>query len=104
MASGSLCKNNSKRGCTESLVTWPTPVRFENSVESCAKSTPFSNCRYPTGVSVAGVDTVGRPGLASGTDDVIDCARLSRAKALNMQNKQIGMIFNLSPLNRRTQI
>jgi hypothetical protein len=49
-------------------------------------------------VSVAGVDTVGRPGLASGTDDVTDCARLSRAKALNMQNKQIGMIFNLSPL------
>jgi hypothetical protein len=30
-----------------------------------------------TGVSVAGVDTVGRPGLASGTGAVADCARLS---------------------------
>ena len=58
-------------------MTWPMPMRFENSVESSAKSTPFSNCRYPTGVSVAGVDTVGRPGLASGTDGVPDCAGLS---------------------------
>src|SRR5258708_32437072 len=27
---------------------------------------PVSNCRYPTGVIVAGVETVGRPGFASG--------------------------------------
>jgi hypothetical protein len=31
----------------------------------------------PTGVSVAVVETVGRPGLASGTDIVPDCAGLS---------------------------
>src|ERR1700719_883492 len=104
MASGSLCKNNSKRGCTESLVTWPTPVRFENSVESCAKSTPFSNCRYPTGVSVAGVDTVGRPGLASGSDVVPDCAELRGARRPNTPSKKIGTIFNLSPLKNTTQI
>jgi hypothetical protein len=58
-------------------VTWLTPVRFENPVESCAKSAPFSNYRYPTGVSVAGADIVGRPGLASGADVVPDCAELS---------------------------
>jgi len=85
-------------------VTWPIPTRFENSVEFSAKSTPFSNCRYPTGVSVAGVDTVGRPGLASGSDGVPDCAGLSRAKALNMHSKQIVTIFNLSPLKKTTQI
>src|ERR1700676_1498353 len=66
-----------------------------------AKSTPFSNCRYPTGVSVAGVDTVSRPGLASGTDDVPDCARPSGARQLKMKNKQIGTIFNLFPQKRQ---
>src|SRR5260370_42349264 len=40
---------NPNRRSTESLVTWPIPVRFENSVEPSAKSTPFSKCKYPTG-------------------------------------------------------
>jgi hypothetical protein len=48
-------------------------------------------------VSVAGVDTVGRPGLASGTDVVPDCARLSCARTLNIKSKQIGTIFNRAP-------
>src|ERR1700722_11817355 len=103
MARGSLCKNNSNRGSTDSLVTWLTPLRLENSVEFCAKSTPFSNCRYPTGVSVAGVDTVGRPGLASGSDVVPDCAELSGARTLDMPSKKIETIFNLSPLKNAAQ-
>jgi hypothetical protein len=41
-------------------------LRVENSGELCAANAPVSNCRYPTGVSVAGVETVGRPGFASG--------------------------------------
>jgi hypothetical protein len=75
------------------LVTWFTPMRFENSVESSAKRLPFSNCRYPTGVSVAGVDTVGRPGLASGTVGGLDCAGVSGAKALNIKSEQMETIF-----------
>jgi hypothetical protein len=47
-----------------------------------------SNCMYPTGVSVAGVDTVGRPGFASGTDVAPDCARLSCARTLNMKSER----------------
>ena len=96
-------KNNSSRRSTESLVTWPIPVRFENSVESSAKSASFSDCKYPTGVSVAGVDTVGRPGLASGMDVVPDCARLSCKRTLNMKSKQIGTVFNLAPQNHKPQ-
>src|SRR6476620_6182635 len=61
------CFDSSSRGNTDSLVTWPMPMRFENSLECSAKSTPFLNCRYPTGVRVAGVDTAGRRGWASGT-------------------------------------
>jgi hypothetical protein len=80
-------------------VTWITLMRFEKSVESSAKRLPFSNCRYPTGVSVAGVDTVGRPGLASGTVGAPDYAGLSGAKALNIKSKQMETIFNLSPGN-----
>src|SRR5258707_5690770 len=103
MASGSLCKNSSSRGRTDTFVTWPIPMRFENSVESSAKSAPFSNCKYPTGVSVAGVDTVGRPGLASGTDVAADCARLTCARTLNMKSEQIWMGFNLAPQNHKPQ-
>jgi hypothetical protein len=58
---------------------------------------------YPTGVSVAGVDTVGRPGLASGTDVAPDCARLSCARTLNMKSKQIGTVFNLAPQNHKPE-
>jgi hypothetical protein len=38
----------------------------ENSGESVAPNAPVSNCKYPMGVIVAGVDTVGLPGLATG--------------------------------------
>jgi len=37
---------------------------------------PVSNWRYPTGVSVAGVETVGRPGFASGSSTPPDCAAM----------------------------
>src|ERR1700741_4371438 len=102
-ASGSLCRNSSRRGSPVNLVIWPIPKRRENSVELSAKSAPFSNCKYPTGVSVAGVDTVGRPGLASGTDVAADCARLTCARTLNMKSKQIWMGFNLAPQNQKPQ-
>jgi hypothetical protein len=76
-------------------------MRFENSAESSAKSAPFSNCRYPIGVSVAGVEYRGssRISLWYGWNPGLCLAELSKG-ALNMQSKQIGTIFNLSPLNR----
>lgn len=36
-----------------------------NSLDLLAYRKPFSNCKYPTGVRVAGVVTVGRLGVAS---------------------------------------
>ena len=80
-------------------MTWLIPMRFENSVDCSAKSAPFSNCRYPTGVSVAGVDTVGRPGLASGSDVAPDCAKQFREKRLNKESKQIARSFKQFPLS-----
>src|SRR5258708_29231553 len=77
VTNGSLCSSNSSRGWTVSLVTWLIPNRVLNSVDSVAYSTPFSNCRYPTGVRVAGVETVGRPGFASGSPPDAICARHS---------------------------
>src|SRR5256884_858728 len=59
IARGSLCRNSSNLERTVSFVTWLVPNLSENSGECSAKSVPFSNCRYPTGVSVAGVETVG---------------------------------------------
>ena len=46
---------------------------MENSAESRANRIPFSNWRYPTGVSVAGVETVGRAGIGLGNRS---CSRL----------------------------
>src|SRR5579864_815056 len=43
------------------------PVLELNSGEWRAVRLPVSNCRYLTGVRVAGVETVGRPGFASGS-------------------------------------
>src|SRR5207302_8892707 len=56
------------------------------------------------GVSVAGVETVGRPGLASGTEFIPDCAKPCCAKAQNIVSRQIGTNFNHPPCNRISRI
>src|SRR5277367_5929124 len=47
------------------------PILVPNSGEVVAPNEPVSNCRYPSGVNEAGVETVGRAGFASGTGSVV---------------------------------
>jgi len=60
---GSADTRNSRRGATASFMTSLRLYREENSGESCAGTKPVSNCRYPQGVIVAGVETVGAQDL-----------------------------------------
>src|SRR5579859_7344673 len=78
---GSPAAKNSRRGATENLIVSLGAKREENSGESSAPSTPVSNCRYPTGVRVAGVETVGRPGFASGSSATAVCALVLNANS-----------------------
>src|ERR1700730_19321204 len=63
--------------------------RVENSGESVALRNPVSNCRYPTGVSVAGLLTVGRAGLAAGSSicGCPDCAVLGGTDTPNIRSR-----------------
>src|ERR1700724_3396854 len=86
---------NSNRRDTENLITSTTLCRDENSGERQAPSAPVSNCKYPTGVMVAGVDTVGLPGFASGP--VFDsCAErvTERAKIQRITGKIPGLTID----------
>src|SRR6266571_53318 len=58
---------SSSRVATESLIAWFRLDREENSRECLAARAPVSNCKLPTGVIFAGVETVGLPGLATGS-------------------------------------
>jgi hypothetical protein len=55
-------------------------------------------------VSAAGVETVGRPGFASGTVDVPDCAAPDWRKTYSIKNSQIGADFNRPPLLQPARI
>ncbi len=85
---------SSSRCMTATLVTWLMPMRVPNSGEVTAPRLPVSNCRYPTGVNVAGVETVGRAGFASGIGSLMTCAvsrkahtkRPTHPRVLNFMN------------------
>src|ERR1700730_2976229 len=72
-AIGPAKAKNSNREATENFMTSFRPYCDENSGERFAAIVPVSNWRYPVGVSVAGVETVGRPGLAIGPGSAV-CA------------------------------
>ncbi len=90
------------RGLTASLVTWLTLDCVANSDDPEAYIPPFSNCKYPTGVSVAGVATVGRPGLHSGVVSELSCALAMVARGIKMIARSAKeFLFNEGPFKSR---
>jgi hypothetical protein len=89
MASGSLCKNSSRRGSTDSLVTWPMPMRFENSVESSARAslagTLGSTSKRKEGITITTTTTRFRSTMA---DWQQACCRKRRLRASGAPSKR----------------
>src|SRR5579863_6283779 len=112
---GSPAAKNSRRGATENLIVSLGAKREENSGESSAPRTPVSNCTYPTGVRVAGVETVGRPGFASGSSATAVCplapdakrgraANATRNRVICLWRRGLGRTWlRLAQRDRRTE-
>ncbi len=65
-ANGCVCTSSISRSCTAIFATKFSPYCEAVAGESSDPRYPCSNCRYPTGGSVAGFVTVGRDGFACG--------------------------------------